>query len=418
MCITLGLSEIRYHFTPCGAVGRGGPDYKTCSAHYTQINSPISRDGILVQPDLGSQDYQQHVQIFRVPRDTLYNVSVAGAAGRRGICNAEHGHGLIIHFTTSLSSELRYLVVVGQKGLGPCDLEGYDLDLMCHYTPFSTSVSLTCWESWLEWLGQQQQQLLVNETVMKLMGGGAGGGASLIRSEESKYYAIAVAGGGGGGSAFLNYSVARQAPSDGETENSSEVELYMDFMDAKTSCEDPAISDTNIFHRGAVLTEGPSAAGAGGGCLRSAEESSGGKNGEPICGRNDSGAPLGGKHCAKISNVAVPLDEVDGGFGGGGGGCGGGGAGGGLTGGAILGDTVITPGGGGYSYYGECDQLPTDSAYNYDDGYVDVVAADCGCVYECVVYEEEDQFECLCPNETQLAPDLSDCYRGKLQLNL
>jgi hypothetical protein len=54
--------------------------------------------------------------------------------------------------------------------------------------------------------------------------------------------------------------------------------------------------------------------------------------------------------------------------------------------------------------------------WNYNgDGYVDIVAADCGCVYGCLVHERQDQFECLCPSSTLLAPDLNDCYLNTSQ---
>ena len=79
-----------------------------------------------------------------------------------------------------------------------------------------------------------------------------------------------------------------------------------------------------------------------------------------------------------------------------------------------------------------------------------IVAGGCGCAGECVVYEEEDRFECLCsnytptssdcdrsdsdcfydeyhyyysgdgvchcPNDTRLAPDLRDCYHSENNL--
>ena len=101
---------------------------------------------------------------------------------------------------------------------------------------------------------------------------------------------------------------------------------------------------------------------------------------------------------------------------GGGGGPGGAGrpGGGGYTGGSVIGDINTAPGGGGHSFSRATQSdnvIPGSYTYNTEeDGYMDIVARDCGCVYKCVVYEQEDQFECLCPNNTQLAPDLSDCY--------
>ena len=127
----------------------------------------------------------------------------------------------------------------------------------------------------------------------------------------------------------------------------------------------------------------------------------------------------GGMHCLD-GHIGVPaqLMGCEGGFGGGGGGCLEGGGGGGFTGGNVENFTMNTPGSGGYSFnaFTEFLDVPENYSLNYEDGYVDIIPADCGCVYECVVYEEEDQFECLCPNGTKLAPDLSDCYSGKISI--
>ena len=49
----------------------------------------------------------------------------------------------------------------------------------------------------------------------------------------------------------------------------------------------------------------------------------------------------------------------------------------------------------------------------HDNGFVDIILVNCGCVHTCLVNSSEDTFECLCPNYTMLAPDLSDCFTGQ-----
>ena len=89
-----------------------------------------------------------------------------------------------------------------------------------------------------------------------------------------------------------------------------------------------------------------------------------------------------------------------------------------------VGETV--PGGGGFSFIG--DNLTTSFKVNEigfgllnqerDDGFVEIILANCGCVHECLINTTEDQFECLCPNDTELTADLSDCYTGEFETNL
>ena len=57
--------------------------------------------------------------------------------------------------------------------------------------------------------------------------------------------------------------------------------------------------------------------------------------------------------------------------------------------------------------------IPTEYDQNDGDGYVEIVASNCGCDGECVVYTEERQFECLCPNDTILAENGRSCYQGE-----
>ena len=90
-------------------------------------------------------------------------------------------------------------------------------------------------------------------------------------------------------------------------------------------------------------------------------------------------------------------------------------------GGNVLSQGVFVPGGGGMSYTGSSIKTSFKSIrfiedvlnMQYGDGYVDIVHADCECVFKCKIYDEEDAFECTCPASTFLAPNDRDCYSGK-----
>ena len=56
-------------------------------------------------------------QGFRIPRPGIYNITIAGAAGGRGVCNIHFGHGVVHEFQVNLSPKLRIA--------NPCGTEGY-----------------------------------------------------------------------------------------------------------------------------------------------------------------------------------------------------------------------------------------------------------------------------------------------------
>ena len=84
--------------------------------HYQQILSPIATDGVLLQLD----DFRGG-QGFRIPREDEYNVTIAGAAGGRGLCNFFIGRGGTLQFQIRLTPDYELLVMAGQKGRSPCD---------------------------------------------------------------------------------------------------------------------------------------------------------------------------------------------------------------------------------------------------------------------------------------------------------
>ena len=405
VCLVADLSTIRYHFTTCGTTGRDGPSYETCRQHYESIDSPLLRDGVFTSAHgenfFGSQS-------FRPPKSTVYNLSIAAAAGGRGLCNVEFGRGLVVNISSTLNSSVDYLILVGQQGLGPCDADdnGDELWTLCDSPPTDLESANSCRQKYVDWLRNQSD--LDYQRTLRLSGGGGGGGTSFfglgdIRLEGDARV-LCISGGGGGTSALLDYSAIDNLVPGTSHQN---ISLYTRFINGSTSMLDLDIADNFALRGYRVNVQPPDVtAGAGGGFFSNASFISNQQDGRPA-GRTEDFA-TGGIQCARNDFSQIPnmLRWGDGGFGGGGGGCGGGGGGGGVTGGAVLGDGNTIPGGGGYTYV----TRDAVGSWHEGDGYVDIVEADCGCVHRCEVYEEEDQFQCLCPNDTLLAPDLSDCF--------
>ena len=403
-----------------------GPSYQDCVDYYTSISSPIIRDNVLTDTHssafIGSQS-------FRAPRVIVYNVTIAGAAGGTGLCNSEYGRGLVQH--TSFippNTSFVWLILVGQRGLGPCETGEPDPEhILCQNPPLDLEESANCSEAYHQWL-QTLNDADTEESILSFSGGAGGGGASFLGFRDSRpeldIRAVGISGGGGGSSVLLNISVIQDLLPALENNTLNDSTLYRDLLNANSTTNN-LVNDIEDGFRGYRVESDITTAGVGGGVTDSVDYQSTQADGRAIGHEKD--FALGGTHCAAndFSSIPLQLRGGDGGFGGGGGGCGGGGGGGGFTGGAVLGDTNTTPGGGGYSFNSascntaeSCSVPPGSYTYNTEvDGYVDIVAADCGCVYECVVYEEDDQFECLCPNDTQLAPDLSDCYYSELCMN-
>ncbi len=310
-------------------------------------------------------------------------------------------------YQIALSEGFQYLVLVGQCGLGPCDVAPeYPL---CRNPPTNASEIEKYEEEWLRTSGD----------MITFAGGGGGGGASMLLETMSSgdtfgIFPIVVAGGGGGTSRVLNYSTVVDLVTafNSTTVNCSGVtseRCYQMLIDARPQIVDEG---TNAFGgRGYRSTDVLPIAGVGGGFFHSTG------------GLDEDGKQLGditkfatgGFSCLRGSPLtASEFVDVSGGFGGGGGPCVEGGGGGGYTGGDLLSSGRFVPGGGGYSTVtGFLDVPDGDFSWNEGEGYVDVVPADCGCVYQCTVFPEEDQFECICPVGAELAPDENDCYEGK-----
>ena len=398
-----------YHFTPCGSTGYDGPTINQCEEYYNEHTSPIATDEVLFQFD--ERDFQGG-QGFRIPRADVYNVTIAGAAGGRGLCNIHFGHGRVIDFQIQLTPDYELLVMVGQKGQSPCDNPS-DHPL-CYNPPKSLEEANQCNQSWYNMTrGSDFDNLLYI-----FSGGGGGGGASMLRAREIKSGLllndpVIVAGGGGGTAAILNYNNTvdlLRNYSLFELNSLSLEELYDQHTDAKDF-----FSNGTTGARGyRPPAQGSGLSGAGGGWLSSLGTSSS-RDGQSLS--QTVRFAEGGFDCDRLVLNTESTGEVDGGFGGGGGECGGGGGGGGYTGGAILAYRNDVPGGGGHSVVVRFENMmlldTLEFSFNSDDGYVDIVPANCNCSGTCAVNVTEDTFECFCPDNTTLAQDGFDCYYGK-----
>ena len=362
-------------------------------------------------------------QGFRLPQAGSYNITVAGASGGRGICNTVFGFGAVQKLQVELSLEHELLILVGQRGIGPCEVEDLDPELwqlVCEDPPSSFNESEMCQTVWREWLlevynGSVSDALLYGN----LTGGGSGGGASMVRliDAENGQFAnlpLIVAAGGGGSPAVIAYETDYFA--DLNTTLSIE-EQYLLYLDGKLYYPNAPVPSGVRGLRDERFTVISS--GAGGGWTRHVSLVDALIDGMPLS--EPQNFAQGGSDCAVLGTNPHPLQGVYGGFGGGGGGCGGGGGGGGFMGGSVLVRPIAVEelGGGGLSvYFNNSPLILYDRGSGYNtammDGYVDIVLSDCGCVHECVVNEEADQFECLCPEDARLAPDQSDCFKGEV----
>ena len=242
-------------------------------------------------------------------------MTIAGAAGGKGLCNFEHGHGLIVYTHAVLNATTDYLVLVGQKGLGPCDSEEKD-HILCKDHPQDANSSAKCRNNYLQWL--QNQTDLNFERTLDLSGGAGGGGASYLGQADLRLgvdvRVFGLPGGGGGSSCLLNYSSVQKLFSNSALKGRN---LYLDFLNGNSFLYNPYIAD-NIGIRGYRINVNPSTvtAGAGGGALSDASYPLNQQDGRTI-GRSEDFA-LGGTHCAlnDLSDIPTVLRGGNGGFGG------------------------------------------------------------------------------------------------------
>ena len=376
--------------------------------------------------DIGT-DYYRGAQRFRVPRTGRYNVTVAGAAGGRGICSSTSGRGLRWKGTVSLSADQDLIILVGQRGVGPCDQTATTVEdlAMCHNPPTTFNESQICEQEWKAWLQSYSNDFADINFVF--LGGGGGGGASFIlpvtrEGEMVNELPIVIAPGGGGSAAVERYNFSGTlVPRPSPAANLTEEEEYFLLIDAQTAL-DPSIPGVQPGTRGYLNNSNVASnflrPGTGGGWVTVGINQDGRALG------SSAQFAIGGLGCFQQLGIPInqiPVRNVNGGFGGGGGQCGGGGAGGGYTGGSVFGAARDVPSGGGYFLGPQSD--PQGSTYDNtsftqlsidlnpgEDGFVDIVPVDCGCAYDCNVYQEA--FQCFCPSGFQLNPNQVDCFQG------
>ncbi len=170
---------------------------------YEQINSPIITNQRLFQFERQDGQYGGG-QGFRLPRNDLYNITIAGARGGEGLCNFEYGLGGVVHMQVELTTDYEYLILVGHRGTSVCDVPDNADNPICQQPrPRNVTEAEACEVDWKNF---------VNETlnVEHFNGGGGGGGASMIwprRKNDSEFtnLPIAIAPGGGGASTVLDY---------------------------------------------------------------------------------------------------------------------------------------------------------------------------------------------------------------------
>ena len=337
VCLSTELSSIRYRLDSCGSTGRLGPaSHQQCIDYHRNLSTPVYRDGLILQQ---TTPLFKGGQLVRILRTTTYNLTVVGGAGGRGLCSSVYGRGVVVKAQAQLQERFPMLVLVGQRGMGPCEFTSPPVDSVC--SSVSASDSSECNETWWNYLANIAGPV-DGLDVYGHTGGGGGGGASMIRLENEgglQDFPFIVAGGGGGGAALLDLeildSVNFTKPVDATRE-----EIYQAFVNGKREIFDPLLSDRQN-KRGFVAPAGEKkTAGAGGGYTSGFEEL-----------RRVDGSQLifeeefaeGGTDCGTTSFFPTSFTDEVGGFGAGGGGCGGGGGGGGQTGGAHRGGRKSGP---------------------------------------------------------------------------
>ena len=356
-------------------------------------------------------------QGFRLPKNDLYNITIAGARGGEGLCNFEYGLGGVVRMQVELTTDYEYLILVGHRGTSVCDVPDNADNPICRQPRLrNVTEAEACKVDWNNWINKTLPE---SNNSAHFNGGGGGGGASMIwprRKNDLRFInlPIAIAPGGGGASALLDYKsleLTLSSLSFNYPINGTKEEIYRFHVNAHFDQYLLTWPEGDRGTRPAVITSG-----SGGGWNSVVGFPLLEVDGKLLSQPNN--FAQGGFDCSPSApNGSRVFTGVNGGYGGGGGGCDSGGGGGGYTGGHVVRNSNITPGGGGDVGIFNQTELPLVGMlgrnHNDDDGYVEIVSSNCECAGQCVVYPEEKQFECLCPNDTLLAEDRSNCYQGE-----
>ena len=202
------------------------------------MNSPIANPGTLFQFEDFNGEYDG-AQGFHVPRDGLYNITVAGASGGEGLCNYHYGFGRVIGIQVRLITDYEYLILVGHKGTSVCDVPENANHPVCQQPrPTNLTEAQACNDAWFNWTTHMASQ----SNKYGFNGGGGGGGASMIwpRTSEGKQFTdlpIVITPGGGGASAILDYDSAAE-----------QIELgFIDELGRVYSLNNPAADNERIY---------------------------------------------------------------------------------------------------------------------------------------------------------------------------
>ncbi|XP_041986159.1 ALK tyrosine kinase receptor isoform X2 [Aricia agestis] len=335
-----------YRFTPCGAVGRIGPNQTMCDTFYRDTPASVS---VIQSPPY------QGIQIWEVPSEGLYTIIATGASGGLGSMWAGVSHGAQARGLFELHRGEKLYMLLGQQGLNACKktLSAQESQECAHRHNTTTQVYTSKTHE-------------IRNTHVNDGGGGGGGGTYVFLVDNDGNSVPLVVGGGGGG---LSVGIFRDDGSQhgrGRT-NATPESGYMYGEIGRTSGAGGGWNDR----------VGPTTPGfeeVRGSALRA-----GGKGGR---------ACWGGAH---------------GGFGGGGGGCVRGGAGGGWLGGNSN-EGEGYHGSGGWSYVDVTRGIPEFAdvgiAARNGPGEVLVIPAlhKCGCSYRCVALNEyRSEVRCYCP---------------------
>ena len=216
--------------------------------------------------------------------------------------------------------------MVGQRGLGPCEVSDSRGETLCGTPPIDAGSSDECREDYVRWL--QNQTSLEFQRTLNLSGGAGGGGGSFVGHPDHRplgdVRVFGLAGGGGGSPAFLDYQFVQKILHEHTLNDSA---IYMNFMNGNPTLYNPNLINNKGFRGYRVDVRPPLVtAGAGGGIFSDSSSFPLIQQDGRAVGRIEDFS-VGGAHCVRddFSYIPLFLREGDGGFGGGGGGCGGGG---------------------------------------------------------------------------------------------
>lgn len=302
---------------------------------------------------------------FALPFSGNYTITVAGAAGGKGVCSRKAaGKGRLIAVTGVFIDDSETVsVIIGQRGTSAC--ETAPSHPACQLSEGKiANFSAEC-------------SLMFSGMSLLFDGGGGGGGFSEFRSGQSWW----TAGGGGGAAAFEGDGFLSDASS---------------------------VLASNVFSENGIGSVDVSA-GVGGGA--DATTSSFPQDGN-FLGRNGFRNEGGDDCLIRVSSRGIFPNTV-GGFGGGGGGCGNGGGGGGFIGGDVVAFGNSSAGQGGISFVPRIDNIIQNELNDEEDGFVSIFLDGCMCVHRCIPDFSRWTFRCACPVNSTVSQNGLDCIRSE-----